>query len=190
MMAAVFGSFVMGLALAIYRSPSMLVGIGLVAAVFCFLAVPFLPIPVRSTAYGPVVASVTAAIMGSLSLALVTSLLRKRLDKNIPVRIGAGALSAILASTLFILATAYGLDKPICFDLGYARPLPDFLSIGGVVWIATAAILFPLGYLTGAKVKSWLTSKVERRPSFSYVGSVATIALCCGVGVVAFIVGL
>ena len=80
LMAAIFGSFVMGLALAIYKKPSMLIGIGLVAALFCFLAVPFLPIPVRSTTYGPVVASATAAIMGSLSLALVASFLMKRLE--------------------------------------------------------------------------------------------------------------
>ena len=190
LMAATFGSFVMGLALAIYKKPSILIGIGLVAAAFCFLAVPFLPIPVRSTSYGPVVASVTAAIMGSISLTLVASLLMKRLDRNMPIRIGVGALSAILASTLFIIATAYGLDKPICADLGYARALPDFLGIGGMIWTVAAALLFPVGYFAEMKLQSWLTVKLAGPPLISSVSLTATIVLCCGIGVAAFAIGL
>ncbi len=190
LMAAICGSFVMGLALAIYKKPSMLIGIGLVAALFCFLAVPFLPTPVRSTTYGPVVASATAAIMGSFSLALVASFLMKRLDRNTPIRIGVGTLSAILASILFIIATAYVVDKAICADLGYARPLPDFLAIGGMVWTVTAAILLPVGYSIGMKLQSWLTTRVARKPSVSYAALTATTVLCCGIGAVAFAIGL
>ena len=190
LMAAIFGSLVMGSALAIYKKPGMLIGIGLVAAAFCLLAVPFLPIPVRSTTYGPLVASATATIMGSLSLALVASLLMKRLDRNIPISIGVGALSAILASTFFILATAYGVDKPICADLGYARPLPDFLGIGGVVWMVATAILFPVGYLAGVRLQSWFIPNLAERPSVSYSALAAIIVLCCGLGAAAFMVGL
>lgn len=190
LMAAVFGSFILGLALAFYKSPSMLIGIGLMAAAFCLLAVPFLPISVRSTTYGPLVASATATIMGSLSLALVLMILMKRLDRNIPISIGVGALSGILASTFFILATAYGVDKPICADLGYARPLPDFLGIGGVVWMVATAILFPVGYLAGVRLQSWFIHNLAERPSVSYSALAAIIVLCCGLGAAAFMVGL
>lgn len=190
LMAAIFGSFVMGLALAIYQRPGMLVGIGLAAALFCFLAVPFLPISVRSTTYGPVATSATAAIAGSLSLALLATFSMKMLDRNIPLRIGTGALSAILASTLFILATAYGLDKAICADLGYARPLPDFLGIGGMVWTVATAILFPVGYLAGTRLLSGVTPKLAERHSVSYAALTTIIVLCCGIGAVAFMVGL
>jgi hypothetical protein len=190
LMTAIFGSLVMGLALAIYKKPAMLIGIGLVAAAFCLLAVPFLPISVRSTTYGPVVASITACVTGSLCLAAVAGFLLKRLERSFLARIGVGALSALLASVLFILATAYGLDKPICADLGYARPLPDFLGIGGMVWMGCAAILLPLGYLAGVKLQSWLVSKVEKRPWVSYAALAAIVAFCCGLGVVGFMVGL
>lgn len=190
LMAATFGSFVMGSALAIYRKPGILIGIGLVAAAFCWLGVPFLPTPVRSTHYAPIVASATAAIMGSISLALVAGFLMKRLEKNIPTRIGVGALSAILAATLFILATAYGVDKPICADLGYSRPLPDFLYIGGIVWMAAQVIMLPLGYTVGEKITSQLVSRFERKPSLSYAGLVTIIALCFGGSTIAFIIGL
>lgn len=190
LMAATFGSFVMGSALAIYKKPAMLIGIGLVAAAFCWLGVPFLPTSVRSIHYAPIVASATAAIMGSISLALVAGFLMKRLERSIPTRIGVGALSALLASTLFILSTAYGVDKPICANLGYARPLPDFLAIGGVVWMLAAAIFLPLGYLAGVKLQTRFPPEVARRPSLSYVASTATIAFCCGIGTVPFMVGL
>jgi len=190
LMAAIFGSLVMGAALAIYKSPGMLVGIGLVAASFCWLAVPFLPTAVRSTTYGPVVASATAVIMGSVSLALVVGFLWRRLKDGSLSRMGVGALAAILASTLFILATAYGLDKPICADLGYARALPDFLGIGGMVWMVATATLFPVGYLAGARLQSWLIPRLAIRPSFSYATLATVAVLCCGIGAVAFMVGL
>jgi len=190
LMAATFGSFVMGAALAIYKKPYLLAGIGVVAALFCFLAIPFLPTPVRSTFCGPVVSSVTATIMGSISLALVASFLMKRLDRNMLTRVGVGALSTILAATLFIIATAYGIDKPICADLGYARPLPDFLGIGGMVWMVLTAALFPLGYSVGVKLRSWLVSRLVMRPSLSYATVATAIFLCCGLGAAAFAAGL
>ncbi len=190
LMAAVFGALVMGAALAVYKRPGMLIGIGLVAAMFCWLAVPFLPAAVRTTTYGPVVASATAAIIASVSLALVASFLWKRLGRNFPARMVVGALAAILAATLFIMATAYGLDKPICADLGYARALPDFLGIGGMVWMAANAILFPVGYLVGARLQAWLPLRLAARPLLSYATSVTVIALCGGIGAVAFMVGL
>ena len=189
-MAAIFGSLVMGAALAIYRKPGMLLGIGLVAALFCWLAVPFLPVSVRSTTYGPVVASATAAITASLAFGVVASSLWKKPGRSIPLRSLTGALSAILAATLFILVTSYWLDKPICADLGYARPLPDFLGIGGMVWMVAAATLFPAGYSVGAKLRSWSSLRLIERPSLSYAASATAIVLCCGIGAAAFMVGL
>ena len=51
--------------------------------------------------------------MGSVYLALLAGFLMKRLDRRILTRIAVGALAALLASVFFILATAYGVDKPI-----------------------------------------------------------------------------
>ena len=189
LMAAVLGSFVMGLALSIYKRPDMLVGIGLVAAAFCWFAVPFLPTPVRSTHYGPVVSSAMAAVLGSLSLALVTAFFKRRLERNVPTRIGVGTLSGIFASIIFILVTAYGVDKPICADLGYARPLPDFLGIGGMVWMVAQAIMFPLGYMVGEKLCVWLVPRMERKPSMNYAVLTSVIAFCFVGGAIAFMIG-
>ena len=50
-MAAIFGFFVMGMALSIYKRPGMLIGIGLLAALYCWLGVPILPTLVHSTFY-------------------------------------------------------------------------------------------------------------------------------------------
>jgi len=189
-MAATLGSFVMGAALSIYRKPEMLVGIGLVAAAFCWFAVPFLPTSVRSAYYGPVVSSATAAVLGSFSLALVTAFFERRLERNVPTRIGVGALSGLFASVIFIIATAYGLDKPICADLGYARPLPDFLWIGGMVWMVAQAIMFPLGYIVGEKLCVWFVPGMERKPSMNYaVLTTSVIIFCFMGGAIAFMAG-
>ena len=53
-----------------------------------------------------------------------------------------------------------------------------------------AAIFLPLGYLAGVKLQSRFAPEAARRPSLSYVASTATIAFCCGIGTVAFMVGL
>jgi hypothetical protein len=190
LMASVFGSFIMGLALAYYKSPVMLVGIGIVAASFCWLAVPFLPVSVRSTNYGLVVASATAAIISSLSLALVAGLILKRLKGKFGTFMMVGALSSILAATLFILVTTYAMDKTICADLGYSRPLPDFLAIGGVVWASCTAVLLPVGHTVGAKLHFWLASRPVGKPSISYATLATVTLLCSFIGAAAFMIGL
>ena len=156
-------------------------------------SVPFLPDPVRSTYYGPWIASATAIITEAFSLALVAAFLMKRLERSVPARIGVGVLSGLLAPTLFILATAYGVDEIIWVDLGYARPLPDFLYVGGMYWMIGQAIMLPLGYLLGEKreeLRSWLFPRAQRKPSLSYASLVTIIVLCAGGGALAFMLGL
>ena len=190
-MAAVFGSLVMGSALAIHKKPHLLLGIGLVASAFCWLAVPFLPASVRSTHYAPIVASAAAAISGSVTLAVVASFLKRKLERSIPVRIGAGVLSALLASVLFIVVTSYAFDKAICPDLGYGSPLPDFLGIGGIAWMAAAAVFFPLGYLLGAKLQLWLASRpVLKARCQTYQFACLILFNCCGIATTAWAAGL
>jgi len=191
LMAAIFGSFVMGSALAVYKKPVMLIGVGLIAAAAGWLSVPFLPDSVRATYYGPWIANATAVIVGAFSLALVAAFLMKRIERSVPIRIGVGVLSGLIAPTLFILVTAYGVDKTICADLGYARPLPDFLGVGGMYWMVAQAIMLPLGYLVGEKregLRSWLFPRLQKKPSLVYTGLAAIIALCFGGGI-AFMIG-
>ena len=192
LMAAVFGSFVMGSALAVYGKPLMLIGIGVVATASGWLSVPFLPEPVRANYYGAWIPSATGIIVRAFSLALVASFLIKRMERSVPVRIGAGILSGLIASAVFILVTEYGVDKGIVATLGYARALPDFLGVGGIYWMVAHAVMLPLGYLVGKKrekLRSWLFPRLQKGHSLAYASLVAIIALCSG-GVVAFMIGL
>jgi len=188
-MSAIFGSFVMGSSLAIHKNPAMLIGIGLVAAVSGWLSVPFMPDAVRADYYGAWIASATAIIVGAVSLALVSSFLIKRLEKSVPARIGAGVLSGLVASSIFILVTEYGVDKGICAVLGYARPLPDFLGVGGMYWMGIQAFLLPLGYMAGEKCKEYFSTHARLTPSLSYAHLAAITVLFAGSGAVAFAVG-
>lgn len=192
LMAAVWGSFVMGAALAVYKKPLMLIGVGVVATASGWLSVPFLPDPVRANYYGAWIPSATGIIVGAFSLALVASFLMKRMERSVFTRIGAGILSGLLASAIFILVTEYGVDKGIVAALGYARALPDFLGVGGMYWMVAQAIMLPLGYLVGEKredLRTWLFPRVQKMPSLGYASLVAVIVLCSG-GAVAFMIGL
>ena len=193
LMAAVFGSFIMGAALAVYKKPSMMIGIGLVALASGWLSVPFLPDLVRADYYGAWVPSATAIIVGAVSFALVSALSMKRMEESVPARVGTGVLSALIAASIFIVATEYGVDKGICAVLGYARPLPDFLGVGGLCWMAAQAIMLPLGYLIGERreaLGSRLLPNCENRPSLIRACALAVIVLCSGGGAVAFAMGL
>jgi len=192
LMAAVLGSFVMGSALAVHKKPLMLLGVGVVATASGWLSVPFLPEPVRANYYEAWIPSATGIVVGALSLALVASFLMKRMGRSVPVRVGAGMLSGLLASAVFIVVTEYGVDKGIVATLGYARALPDFLGVGGIWWMVAQAIMLPLGYLVGEKreeLRSWLFPDLQKRHSLGYVSLVAIIALCSG-GAIAFMIGL
>jgi hypothetical protein len=184
LMSAIFGSFVMGASLAVYKKPSMLIGIGLVATVSGWLSVPFLPDLVREDYYGAWIPSATAIIVGAISLAVVTTFLIKKLESGIPVRVAAGVLSGLIAASIFILVTEYGVDKGICAVLGYARPLPDFLAVGGLFWMGIQAVMLPLGYMVGEKHQHLKESPL----GLARLAAIA--ALFSGGGAIAFAIGL
>ena len=168
LMAAVFGSFVMGSSLAIHKNPMMLVGIGLVAAVSGWFSVPFLPDAVRADYYGAWIASATAVVVGAVSLAIVTTFLIKWLAKSVLARVVVGVLSGLIAASIFILVTEYGVDKGIVAVLGYSRPLPDFLGVGGMYWMVIQAIMLPLGYLAGEKWEEFVGTHARTISSQGY----------------------
>lgn len=189
LMSAVFGSLVMGAFLAIHKNPAMLAGIGLAATVSGWLSVPFMPDVVRADYFGNWIPSATAIVVGSLSLALVASLLREELEKGSVARMGIGVLSGLIASSVFIVVTEYGVDEGICAVLGYARPLPDFLGVGGLVWMALQGALLPLGYQVGECCKNPASVPARNALSLSYPRLAAVAGVFVGCSVVAFVVG-
>jgi hypothetical protein len=171
---AVFGFFIMALALAIYRKPAMLIGIGAVAALFKLLNFAIIPLPIvqGNVAYQPVVNPALGTFTASVAFALVAALLLNRLESNVSIRVGAGALVGFLATVAFVYAAFYVTHThPLIVDTPWQLIAP----LHGAAAAALGAIFLPLGYWAGVRLRERAGSLLTARPRFYYLGSGVTV---------------
>jgi len=174
------GIAIMGTALAIYKKPAMLIGIGLVTVLVKLLAVPILHISVMCKAN-----SCIAVFTEAVALSLVAFLLMSKMGESVHARIGAGASAAILASVGFYFV---GMQVAPCQYLLSFTP-GGFIVTEGLIWAAFSAILLPLGYLAGEKLAAINSQVLTRRPIY-YITSASTVLFCWGVSALAIAAGL
>jgi hypothetical protein len=178
------GVALMAWALAIYRKPSILPGIGIVAASFKLLDVWLFALPVASV---HIINPAMAIIFESMAFGLVAVLLMKKIAKSASVGIGAGVLAGLVSATAWVYFAIYVMNAP-----AYARVVftaGGFIANQGVAQAAFFGIFLPLGYLMGEKLSTKTLSVSISRPLY-YTTSAATICLCWGLSVVAKIAGL
>lgn len=168
----------MGAALAIYKKPFMIPGIGLLAASFSWLAVPFYNVPVFSTPYTtfPIVNPTIAILLSSIIFASLTSLSMKKFTTKGPTLVWVGALSSILTSIAFIYIVV-NLKAPILAATGLNTPLMYIVN-NGTVFAAICVLTLPLGYRIGLKTHLSLYSVVRRKPWLYHATPFAIIAIC------------
>ena len=178
------GVAIMGSALAIYRKPVMLPGIGIVAASFKLLDVWLFSLPVASI---HIVNPAMAIVFESLAFGLVAVFIMDRIAKNAFIGIGAGALAGIVSAVAWVYFAIYVMNAP-----AYARVVftaGGFITNQGVLQAAFSAIFLPLGYLAG----EWLAVKtppvLARRPVY-YAVSASTVVFCWGISALAIGAGL
>ncbi len=177
------GVAVMALALAIYRKPAMLPGIGIVAASFKLLDVWLFSLPVASI---HIVNPAMAIVFESLAFGLVAAFIMNRIAKNASIGIGAGFLVGLISATAWVYFAIYVMNAPL-----YARVVftaGGFITNQGVVQAAFSAILLPLGYLAGEKLAARTSPVLARRPVY-YAVSASTVLLCWGVSALVIMAG-
>lgn len=190
LIAAVVGFSVMAAALAIYKKPTMLVGIGLVAASFSWLVIPIQNVPAFTTPFTtyPIVNPTVAIVLSSITFSLVASLVGRKMALSTPTLAGVGALSCMLSSIAFIYIVVY-LGAPILNAVGLSGPI-DYIATNTTIFIAMSAATVPLGYLAGLKLQPGVSHLFRIRPWLYRVGPLAVLVLCWGASVVAVAAGL
>lgn len=168
------GMGIMGVALFIHKKPAMLLGIGSVAVLVKLMAVPILGVPIMCKANSSI-----AVLLEALAFTIVALILTRQMHKNIYARMGGGALAASLGAIGFFFV---GMQVAPCrYLLGFQGNLGGFLATEGLVWVAFATILLPLGYLLGeqlgTKTLPWLT----RRMPLYYATTIGITAVCWGI---------
>lgn len=68
-------------------------------------------------------------------------------------------------------------------------PLPDFLGVGGLAWMALQGALLPLGYRVGERRKNPASVPARNTLPLSCPRLAAVAGVFVGCGVVAFVVG-
>ena len=179
------GVAIMGGALAIYRKPSMLPGIGIVAASFKVLNVWFLFVPI-SAVY--IINPAMAIIFESLVFSLVAAFVMNRIAKNAFVGIGAGILVGLISATAYVYFAIYVMNAPLFERMG-VNSIGGFILNQGLVQAAFFGILLPLGFLVGKKLAANTSPVSIRRPLYYYATSAAIICFCWGISAVTVMAG-
>ncbi len=178
------GVAIMASALAIYKKPSMTLGIGIVAASFKLLDVWIFLLPITSI---HILNPAMAIIFESLAFSLVAVFLMNRIAENALVGIGAGALAGLVSATTWVYFAIYVMNSP-----AYGRVVTTvgaYIPNQGVVQAVFLGILLPLGYRLGEKLAA-KTSPVLIHRSLYYATSAAIVCLCWGISAIAIKAGL
>jgi hypothetical protein len=180
------GMAIMGVALAVYRKPAMLPGIGIVAASFKWLNSWLLFVPI-SAVY--IINPATAIFLESLAFCLVVAFLMKRIEKNVYVGVWAALLAGLISVTAYGYFSVYIMNAPLFERMGVSS-VPEFIASHGVIQAVFFGVLAPLGYLAGKKLSAINSPVLVRRPLYFYATSVAIIGFCWGISAVAVLAGL
>jgi len=111
------GMAIMGTALAIYRKPAMLPGIGIVAASFKWLNSWLLFVPASAIF---IINPAMAIFLESLAFSLVVTFLMHRIDKNVYVGAWAAFLAGLISVTAYGYFSVYIMHAPLFERMGSA----------------------------------------------------------------------
>jgi len=179
------GMAIMGIALAIYRKPAMLPGIGIVAASFKLLNVWLLFVPI-SAVY--IINPATAIFLESLAFSAVMVFVINRMEKNVYVGVWAAVLAGLISVSIYGYFNVYVMDAPLFERMGVSS-VPEFIASHGVIQAVFFGVLAPLGYVIGKKLTNLHFPVLARRPLY-YATSAAIICFCWGISALAVATGL
>ena len=179
------GMAIMGAALAIYRKPAMLPGIGIVAASFKWLNAWLLFVPASAV---QIINPAMAIILEALAFSLVVAFLMNRIEKSVYVGVWAAVLAGLMSAIAYVYFAVYVTHSPIFARLGI-ESIAEFIVGNGVVQAVFFGVLAPLGYVVGKKLAAITSPVLTRRPIY-YAVSASTVLLCWGVSALAIMAGL
>jgi len=179
------GMAIMGSALAIYKKPSMLPGIGAVAAAFKLLSVVFFGWPPASI---HIINPAMAIFLESLAFGIAaTFLLNKLAAKNTLARVGTGVLAGFISATAWVYFAIYVMNAP-----AYARVVftaQEFIANQGIAQAVFCGVFLPLGYMIGERLAAKTTPLLMSR-RHHYATSAAIICFCWGISAFTTMVGI
>jgi len=160
----------MTFALIKYRKPLMLIGMGIIAALFKLLDFAIIPLPVINghTIYQPVVNPAIAAVTASITFAVFAGILLNRLEKNIVPRILVGLVAGFCSIIAFALTSFYITHThPLIVD----TPVQLLCPLHGPLAAIMGSITLPLGFLLAKYLNKKTYILQTKKPVLYYLSS-------------------
>jgi hypothetical protein len=179
------GMAVMGAALAVFRKPVMLPGIGIVAASFKLLNVWLLFVPANVP---HIINPIVAIMLEALALSLAATFLINRMEKSNYVGVRTAVLAGLVSAIAFAWVAVYVTRVPINTRLGIDS-IREFVIGNGLIQAVFCGVLAPLGYVMGKKL-AIITPPLFIHRYVYYIASASTVMSCWGLSALAVITGL
>jgi len=179
------GMLLMGIAVAMYKKPLMLIAIAVVAVGLRQLSVPILHLSTFCKANSSI-----AVLLGGTALAGASALAGRRLERGTRSRVITGFSAGLAAGISFFFI---GMRVAPCrYLLSFNRPggFVAFLQAEGLIWAALCAVLFPVGYRVGVSLRDSVFDLRATRPAFYYAASLMLVVCCWAVSAIAIARGL
>ena len=179
------GMAIMATFVVMYRQPKLVFCIAVIAALFKPLSAVIYGHPI----FAPFVVNPASAILlEGLAFSLVVSLLFKRFESSVKVRIAAGISAGYLSIILYgVLASAAGMGNWASWGLA-ERVSSVFANGTGLAIVGTCLLL--LGHLVGTKLRPNFWQLMTVKPKAFYASTIAITAFCWIGAAVAFASGL
>jgi len=172
-----------GMALAIFRKPVMIIGIGIIAALIKLLIIPVQNVPVACMANSSLAVSLEAIALSAVSLIFI-----KTMNRSVRTQILAGASGAFIGSMLFWSIGMY--VAPCKYLLSFAGSPGRWMVTESLLWAVFSAVLLPIGYLAGTKIFEKINSMVKAKPLIVYANSISIFIVSVGICALAYYMGL
>jgi hypothetical protein len=162
-----------GIGLAIYNNPLMIIGMGLITCICKQLVVPVLGISFMCKAN-----SCLAVMLEYGSLTGIAAFTLNSMKKNTGSRILTGGAGVFLGAIIFYFA---GMRVSPCqYMLSFNVPggFTAFIVKEGLIWALFAAALFPLGWSVGERLNEKTFILIKENPHLFYLKSALTTVIC------------
>lgn len=162
-----------GIGIAIYNNPLMIIGMGLITCICKQLVVPVL-----GTSFMCKANSCLAVMLEYGSLASVAAFTINSMKKNTYSRILTAGSGVFLSSIIFYFI---GMRVSPCqYMLSFNVPgrFTAFIFKEGLIWALFASALFPIGWSVGERLNEKTFVLIKENPHLFYLKSALTTVFC------------
>lgn len=154
-----------GIAMALFGNPAMILGMGVMACLHKQLAIPLLGLPALCKAN-----ACLAVLLEFSGIAGMTALFMDRVKKSRVARSLAAGAGVLAGSVLYYFTGMH--VRPCAYMLSFSGPsgFTAFILKEGTVWALSTALFFALGWSIGEKVKEKKFNVRLLKPASSFAG--------------------